>query len=143
VGELGLDAHVEFVEDLSTEGLAGEYRRAQLLVSPSLYEGFGLPAAEAMACGTPVGATTAGALGEIVAHGETGLLVPPGEVASLREAVRDLLGDPARCRTMGEAGARRARALFSWRRTAEQMVEVYAAARDARRARARTLEAVG
>jgi glycosyltransferase involved in cell wall biosynthesis len=116
---------VTFLEQLSTEELVRQYNRAQLLVSPSLYEGFGLPAAEAMACGTPVVATTAGALPEIVEDGVSGILVPPGEVEPLAEAIRALLEDPGRCREMGEAGARQVRERFSWRRTAEETLALY------------------
>ncbi len=123
--ELGLHGRVTFLEQLSTEELVRQYNRAQLLVSPSLYEGFGLPAAEAMACGTPVVATTAGALREIVGDGVSGTLVPPGEVEPLAEAIRTLLEDPERCRTMGEAGARQVRERFSWRRTAEETLALY------------------
>ena len=125
VQELGLQGRATFLESLSTEELVEQYNRAQFLVSPSLYEGFGLPAAEAMACGTPVVATQAGALREIVQDGETGLLVPAGEVAPLAEAIRTLLEDPERCRTMGEAGAERVREHFSWRRTAEETMALY------------------
>ncbi|HWQ28763.1 MAG TPA: glycosyltransferase family 4 protein, partial [Dehalococcoidia bacterium] len=77
VSELGIEDRVTFTGRLSLENLVLAYNQAQLVVSPSLYEGFGLPAAEAMACGTPVIATTAGAFPEIVADGETGLLVRP------------------------------------------------------------------
>jgi len=123
--ELGLHGRVTFLEALSTEELVEQYNRAQLLVSPSLYEGFGLPAAEALACGTPVVATTAGALPDIVEDGVSGLLVPPGEVDPLAEAIRALLENPERCRAMGEAGARRIRERFSWRRTAEETLALY------------------
>ncbi len=125
VQELGLQGRATFLEQLSTEELVEQYNRAQFLVSPSLYEGFGLPAAEAMACGTPVVATQAGALREIVQDGETGLLVPAGEVAPLAEAIRTLLENPERCRSMGEAGAQRIREHFSWRRTAEETLALY------------------
>ncbi|MEX2157811.1 MAG: glycosyltransferase family 4 protein [Dehalococcoidia bacterium] len=124
VEELGLQGSVTFLEDLSRSELVRQYNRAQILVSPSLYEGFGLPAAEAMACGTPVVATSAGALSEIVADG-AGLRVPPGQVEPLAAAIRELLEDPARCRVMGEAGARRIRERFSWRRTAEETFALY------------------
>jgi glycosyltransferase involved in cell wall biosynthesis len=133
IQELGLQGRATFLEQLTTDQLVEQYNRAQLLVSPSLYEGFGLPAAEAMACGTPVVATTAGALREIVEDGVSGLLVPPGRVEPLAEAVRTLLEDPARCRAMGEAGARRARERFSWRRTAEETVALYEEVLDGRR----------
>ena len=123
--ELGLQDRVTFLEGLSREELVRQYNRAQLLVSPSLYEGFGLPAAEAMACGTPVVATTTGALGELVEDGVTGLLVPPGDVEALARAVRTLLEEPERCRSMGAAGRQRMGERFSWRRTAEETLALY------------------
>jgi glycosyltransferase involved in cell wall biosynthesis len=140
--ELGLEDRVTFMDSLSQEELVRQYNRAQLLVSPSLYEGFGLPAAEALACGTPVVATTAGALREIVDHGESGLVVPLGDVEALAEAVRILLEDPARCRAMGDAGARRVRERFSWRRTAEEMTALYEEVSGRREALAPPLELV-
>ena len=125
VEQTGLRGRFTYLERLSAEQLACVYARAQLLVSPSLYEGFGLPAAEALACGTAVVATTAGALPEIVEDGVSGLLVPAGEVGPLAEAIRALLENPERCQAMGEAGARRVRERFSWRRTAEDTVALY------------------
>jgi glycosyltransferase involved in cell wall biosynthesis len=125
VQELGLQGRVSFLESLSTQDLVGQYNKAQLLVSPSLYEGFGLPAAEAQACGTPVVATTAGALSEIVEDRVTGVLVPPGQVEPLAAAIRSLLEDPALCRVMGDAGARRIRERFNWRRTADETLALY------------------
>jgi glycosyltransferase involved in cell wall biosynthesis len=125
VQQLGLHGRVTFLERLSTQELVEQYNRAQVLVSPSLYEGFGLPAAEAMACGTAVVTTTAGALSEIVEDGISGVLVLPGNVEALAGAIRALIEDPARCRTMGAAGARRARERFSWERTAEETVALY------------------
>lgn len=122
---LGLHGRVTFLEGLSTEELVEQYNRHQLLVSPSLYEGFGLPAAEAQACGTPVVATSAGALQEIVEDGVTGIVVPPGDVTPLAGAIRSLLEDPARCCAMGAAGARRLRERFSWRRTTEETLALY------------------
>jgi glycosyltransferase involved in cell wall biosynthesis len=124
VQELGLQGRVTFLEDLSREDLVRQYNRAQLFVSPSLYEGFGLPAAEALACGTPVVATSAGALSEIVADG-TGVRVPPGDANALADAIRSLLQDPARCRTLGDAGARHIRDRFSWQRTADETLALY------------------
>ena len=125
VQQLEFKGRLNYLEGLSAEQLVRTYARAQLLVSPSLYEGFGLPAAEALACATPVVATTAGALREIVEDGVSGLLVPPGNVEALAEAIRTLLEDPQRCRAMGEAGARRVREQFSWRRTAEETLALY------------------
>jgi len=125
VRELGLRGQFTFLERLGTEELVRQYTCAQLLVSPSLYEGFGLPAAEALACGTPVVATTAGALREIVEDGVSGRLVPAADAGALAEAIGAMLADPARCRMMGEAGARRVRDRFSWRRTAEETLALY------------------
>ena len=123
--ELGLEDKLTFIDSLSIEELVREYNRAELVVSPSLYEGFGLPAAEAQACGTPVVATSAGAFPEIVQDGETGKIVPPGEAEPLADAIRTLLDDDTMRASMGEAGERHIRNRFGWRRTAEQMVELY------------------
>lgn len=125
VQELGLHGRVTFLEQLSTDELVREYNSAQLLVSPSLYEGFGLPAAEAQACGAPVIATSAGALPEIVEDGVTGMIVPPGNSAALAKAIAALIEQPDRCREMGAAGAKRIRERFSWRRTAEETYDLY------------------
>ena len=140
--EFGLEERVTFLDSLSLDALVEQYNRAQLLVSPSLYEGFGLPAAEALACGTPVVATQAGALPEIVEDGVSGLLAPAGAVPPLAAAIRTLLEDPERCRSMGEAGARRIRERFSWRRTAEEMTAIYEEVSDRQQARKRAPELV-
>jgi glycosyltransferase involved in cell wall biosynthesis len=123
--EHGLGDRVTFLHSLSRDELVREYNRAQLLVSPSLYEGFGLPAAEALACATPAVATTVGAFPEVIDDGDTGRLVPPRDDVALAAAIRELLVDPARSRSMGELGARRVRERFDWRRTAQQMAAVY------------------
>jgi glycosyltransferase involved in cell wall biosynthesis len=94
--ELGLEHRVTFLGRQTVDELVRLYNQAQVLVSPSLYEGFGLPAAEAMACGTPVIATTAGAFPEVIADGETGVLVQPGDARALADAIASLLRDPAR-----------------------------------------------
>ncbi len=125
VEELGLRGRFTYLERLSSEELVHTYNRVQVHVTPSLYEGFGLPAAEAQACGTAEIATSAGALPEIVDDGVSGLVVPPGQVEPLVDALRTLLQDPARCRAMGEAGSRRIRERFTWRRTAEETLALY------------------
>lgn len=125
VEEFGLQGRVTALESLNREELVRAYSGAQVFVSPSLYEGFGLPAAEAQACGTPVIATSAGALREIVEDGVTGITVPPGDAAALANAIEALLADPERCRLAGEAGVRRIRERFSWRRTAEETFALY------------------
>jgi glycosyltransferase involved in cell wall biosynthesis len=107
----GLQSRVEFFSGLSAPQVADLYRRAELCVSPSLFEGFGLPAAEAMACGAPVIATDGGALPEVV--GEAGMIVPAGDDAALGWAIAALLDDPLERERMAAEGLERARA-FSW-----------------------------
>jgi len=121
----GLNRFVQYLPRLSADELVRLYNRAQILVSPSLYEGFGLPAAEAMACGTAVIATTAGAFPEFIEDGRTGVLVPPGDADALAEAILALLRDPARCRVMGAAASEHIRSHFTWRRTAERTEQIY------------------
>lgn len=118
IERLGIGDRVTIVGRVSERALAAWYRRAQVLVSPSLYEGFGLPAAEAMACGTPVIASDGGALPEVVADGETGRVVPVGDAAALADAIGDLLATPERCRELGARGVERVIERFTWRGTA-------------------------
>jgi len=121
----GLQSRVTFTGRVSTEELVRCYNKAEILVSPSVYEGFGLPAAEAMACGVPVVATTAGAFPEVVADGETGWLVTPGDARALAGAIKRLMADPAERKRMGDAGRRRMQELFTWRETARKTVALY------------------
>ncbi len=123
--ELGLEDCVTFSGRVSREELVRLYNRAQLVVSPSLYEGFGLPAAEAMACGVPVVATTAGAFPEVIEDGATGLLVPPADPAALADAIGRLMSDAALRRRMGEAGRARIEEHFTWRETARRTAGLY------------------
>ncbi len=120
-----LDKNITILGRATTEELVRLYCRSQIVACPSLYEGFGLPAVEAMACGVPVVATSAGALSEIVEDGVTGILVPPADPNALRDALSRLLSDRDLCRRMGEAGRRRVVERFTWRRTALRTVEVY------------------
>jgi len=121
---LGVSHRVTFTGRLDDERLREEYCRATLLVQPSVYEGFGLPAAEALACRTPVVATAAGAVGEVVTP-DCGLLVPPREPAALAAAIQTLLDDPARRERMGQAGRERMVREFSWPVCAANTVAVY------------------
>ena len=105
--------------------LVQHYNRAEMLACPSLYEGFGLPAGEAMACGLPVAATTGGALPEVVEDGVTGILVPPGDAPALAEAIQTLMGDADLRRRMGQAGRERVLEKFSWPRAALETEAVY------------------
>ena len=123
--DLGIGADVTFLGWVPNSGLPKYYRAAAVSVIPSLEEGFGIPAAEAMGCEVPVVASDAGGLPEVVEDGVTGLIVPRGEVPPLAEAIGALLADPERRHRMGVAGRRRALELFDWDRTAEQFEQVY------------------
>ncbi len=143
VREYGLHTRVTFAGRVSTEELVRLYNRAELAVSPSLYEGFGLPAAEAMACGVPVIATTAPAFPEVVDHGVTGWLVPPADPAALAQAIRELMGDADLRARLGREGRRSVQERFDWRRAAREVVAVYEEALSERRASAPVESAVG
>ena len=119
VRRLGLERRVELVGYVEHEGLASLYRGAACLVFPSRYEGFGLPVLEAMASGTPVVATTAGAVPEVA--GNAAVLVAPGDPEALAEGIRRALGDRER---LVAAGLERAR-MFTWSETARRTLEVY------------------
>lgn len=121
----GLQRFVEYIPRLEVDELVRLYNTAQVVVSPSLYEGFGLPAAEAMACGAAVVATTAGAFPEFIDDGRTGVLVPPGDAPALASAIRALLADEQRCAAMGVEASRDIRTRFTWERTARQTVALY------------------
>jgi len=123
IRQLGIGRLVAFTGRISDEEFVREYARATMAVIPSVYEGFGLPAGEAMACGVPVISTTGGALPEVV--GDAGILVPPGRPEALARAIRDLLDHPDRAAEIGRAGYERVHRHFTWRRAAERTVEVY------------------
>jgi alpha-maltose-1-phosphate synthase len=99
---------------------------ATVFAIPSLYEPLGIVNLEAMACETAVVGSRTGGIPEVVADGETGLLVPPGEPEPLAEALNALLRDPDRARAMGQAGRKRAVAEFGWPAIAAQTAALYA-----------------
>ena len=117
VARHGLEGSVCFTGFVPDEALVDLYNRAEILVLPSLEEGFGLPAFEAAACGTPVVASTAGPAGSLL--GPAAWTFPPSNVDALADALRILLRDPARRQAMGAEGLRRA-ATFTWERAAGQ-----------------------
>lgn len=121
--QLGLRDCIECVRGISTEELVGYYAEATLAVVPSVYEGFGLPAAEAMACGIPLVTTTGGALPEVV--GDAALSVPVRDSEALAAAISQLLDSPAERALLGAAGRERMERMFCWRRSAERMVALY------------------
>jgi glycosyltransferase involved in cell wall biosynthesis len=123
VTKLNLDRIVRFTGPLSHGEYVKEYAKAAVAVVPSIYEGFGLPAGEAMACGVPVISTTGGALPEVV--GDAGMLVPPGDSKALFCAVLDLLNHPKKAAALGEAGFQRVKARFTWKLAAKKTVAAY------------------
>ena len=131
IERLGLEKTVRFVSGVTTERIVELYAEAEVAAVPSLYEGFSLPAVEAMACGVPLVATTGGALPEVVGtDGETGLLVPPGDVGALAAALLRALGDADLRARVGAAGRARVLDRFTWRATAVGTVENYRALLD-------------
>ena len=125
--ELSLpDDAVRFVHGIDDEELATLLASAEVAVVPSLYEGFSLPAIESMACGTPLVATTGGALPEVAGtDGDTALLVPPGEPGPLATAIERLLDDPQLRARLGDAGRLRVLERFTWRVAAARTTEQY------------------
>jgi glycosyltransferase involved in cell wall biosynthesis len=119
IARLGLADAVHCVSGISDDALAELYGEAEVAVVPSLYEGFSLPAIEAMACGVAVVATTGGALPEVVGNdGETGLLVTPDDPGALAVAIARLLDDPELRSRLGAAGRERVINNFTWGVTA-------------------------
>ncbi|MFH8218720.1 glycosyltransferase family 4 protein [Streptomyces sp. NPDC018057] len=126
VERYGLQDAVEFVKGISDAELVDLVRSAEVACVPSLYEGFSLPAAEAMATGTPLLATTGGAIPEVAGRdGETCLAVPPGDAGALAAGLVRLLGDPGLRARLGAAGRARVLRHFTWARAAEGTVARY------------------
>jgi len=126
IARLGLSDAVEFVSGVSDERIVELYAEAQVAVVPSLYEGFSLPAIEAMCTGIPLVATTGGALPEVAGtDGETAILVEPGDSEALARGLTRVLDDPELARRVGAAGRQRVIDRWSWRHTALDTVEQY------------------
>jgi glycosyltransferase involved in cell wall biosynthesis len=134
IEHLGLAGRVRLIGFVDDADLPGLYSLADLFVFPSLYEGFGLPLLEAMACGAPVISSDASSLPEVVHGGEASsesgaegggaLLLSPHEEAAWSEAMLRLLAEPAARARLVEAGFARA-ARFSWQSAARQLAELY------------------
>lgn len=128
IDQLGLADAVEFVSGISDTRLVELYNQAACAVVPSLYEGFSLPAIEAMSTGCPLVATTGGAIPEVAGpDGETCFLTEPGDSESLAAGIRRVLDDPEAAERIGAAGRERVIDRWSWRHTAERTVEHYRA----------------
>ena len=118
IRRLGIGDRIIFTGRISDAEFVEQYARAAMAVVASVYEGFGLPAGEAMACGVPVISTTGGALPEVV--GEAGMLVPPRDQQALARAIETLLDNPQRAADLGRQGYQRVQRHFTWRRAAEK-----------------------
>jgi glycosyltransferase involved in cell wall biosynthesis len=123
VDELGIADRVRFVSGLPDRELAALFASAEVAVVPSLYEGFSIPAVEAMACATPLVATRAGALPEVV--GDCGVLVDPGNPSDLAAALGRLLDDEPQRRRLGAEGRQRVEQRFTWRAVAAATADIY------------------
>ena len=123
LNSLGIAGRVKFVSNISTEQMVRHYAEATIAIVPSVYEGFGLPAGEAMACGVPVISTDGGALPEVV--GDAGVIVPARNVEAMVRAIADLLEDSARRAELAAKGRARMAEEFCWRVCADQMANYY------------------
>ncbi|MDP7576445.1 MAG: glycosyltransferase family 4 protein [Pseudomonadales bacterium] len=123
MNELNIHSHLTFVSGIETEELVRLYAQASIVVVPSVYEGFGLPAGEAMACAVPVISTNGGALPEVV--GDSGLIVPVRDHGAIADALDTLFNDSSRRRQLSKSGRERIVNSFSWKVTASNMVSLY------------------
>lgn len=121
--KLNIRNRVCFESGLSDQAMSEAYQAATLYICPSLYEGFGLPVAEAMSCGTPVITSDGGALPEVVGH--AGVVVPAGDVVALSEAITSLLNAPEKQAELSTLGRARALEQFCWQSVALQYVAHY------------------
>lgn len=138
IERLGLEDAVEFRHGLTDAELVELMGSAEVACVPSLYEGFSLPTAELMACETPLVASRAGAIPEVVGpDGQCADLVAPGDVGELHDAIAALLDDPERRARMGAAGRERVLEKFSWRAVAVATAAAYQRAIEAQAATAR------
>ncbi len=131
IERLGLADTVRFVSNVSESELVELIGSASVAVVPSLYEGFSLPSVEMMACATPLVATTAGALPEVVGpDGEAALLVPPADVEALVSAIGRILDDEELATRLGTAGRERVLERYTWRVVAQRTADWYRRALD-------------
>jgi glycosyltransferase involved in cell wall biosynthesis len=120
--EIASEHEVIFLGRVPDEDLPALYSLADVFAFPSLYEGFGLPPLEAMACGVPVVCSNSSSLPEVV--GDAGILVSPYDIDALSDALASLLDDPVRRRELAERGLKRARQ-FTWERSARQLLDIW------------------
>lgn len=123
IAALGIDACVRFRHGIDAAEIRRLYAEAAIAVVPSVYEGFGLPAGEAMACGVPLISTSGGALAEVV--GDAGVVVPPRDPAAIADAIHTLLQDPLRRDELAQRGRARVQQHFNWQRAATEIAALY------------------
>ncbi len=116
---------VAFLGFVPHPDLVDHYRRADVLINPSLSEAFGMSLVEAMAVGTPVVAARVGGMVDIVEDGETGILTEPGSAEALAEGIIAILSKPALGKAMGQAGQKRVRQLFTWEQVTRNLDQYY------------------
>jgi glycosyltransferase involved in cell wall biosynthesis len=134
IDRLGMNHRVTFTGKIPIERLNRLYSETEIAIAPSLYEGFGFPAAEAMACQLPVIAAESGALPEVVGeHMKTGYLVPPRNSEALARGLDFLLDNPPVMKKLGINGKKRVEREFRWEKAAEDMVRIYRETTDAHR----------
>ncbi len=120
---LGIRKKIFFAGTASNDELVKLYSQSSAAIVPSVYEGFGFPAGEAMACGVPVISSDGGALPEVV--GDAGIVVPARDHLALADAIDTLLNNPKLQKKFSKAGIERVEKLFTWEDAVKQMVEVY------------------
>jgi glycosyltransferase involved in cell wall biosynthesis len=123
LNRLGIRDRVQFISGLSGEEIRDLYAEATIAISPSVYEGFGFPAGEALSCGVPLIATDGGSLPEVV--GDAGIIVPHSNPAALAEAIDSLLNDPDKRAAMSQKGRQHILDSFKWERCAREVVALY------------------
>ncbi|HSC75075.1 MAG TPA: glycosyltransferase family 4 protein, partial [Pseudomonadales bacterium] len=123
IKRLGIADVVQFISGISTEQLVQHYNEAEIVVCPSLYEGFGLPAGEAMSCGTAVISSNGGALPEVV--GNAGVIVKAGSEKAIADAIIDLFEHPVKREQLAKAGRQRILDTFCWNLAAHQFENYY------------------
>ena len=119
----GIKNKVKFVSDLTSNQIAKLYAESTIAVSPSVYEGFGFPAGEAMSCGIPLVSTNGGSLPEVV--GDAGIIVNHSDPASLYQGIKQLLDNDEKRLVYGKMGRKRVLDKFTWKRAAQELVNVY------------------
>lgn len=123
INSLGLADCIDCCKGISHDEMVEKYARATVAVVPSMYEGFGLPAVEAMACGVPLVSTSGGALAEVVA--DAALVVAPGDGDALAQHIKRLFDDASLRDEYASRGLKRVEQHFCWERCAERMEAYY------------------